>query len=138
MKTIIIGAKTKLLSDLFLLLNHTHWNLLPLLGPDPSSWLYNWPPQGHMGRSMLHHHYHRLWLGDIFDSQTLNSHHCLQKVTLRGVAWKSGPGVESSNLSANIGPTETYYIPNQWKLNKVFYELCRFEIAALIEWDNQV
>ena len=57
---------------------------------------------------------------------------------LRGDAIKSGPGVKSSNFSANIGPTETYYIPNQWKLNKAFAELCRFEIAALIEWDNQV
>ena len=53
--------------------------------------------------------------------------------TLRGVRKKSGPGVKSSNFSANIGPTETYYIPNQWKLNKAFAELCRFEIAALIE-----
>ena len=52
---------------------------------------------------------------------------------LRGVRKKSGPGVKSSNFSANIGPTETYYIPNQWKLNKAFAELCRFEIAALIE-----
>ena len=52
---------------------------------------------------------------------------------LRGVTWKSGPGVKSSNFSANIGPTETYYIPNQWKLNKDFAELCRFEITALIE-----
>ena len=52
---------------------------------------------------------------------------------IRGVTWKSGPGVKSSNFSANIGPTETYYTPNQWKLNKVFAELCRFEIAALIE-----
>ena len=51
----------------------------------------------------------------------------------KGGTKKSGPGVKSSNFSANIGPTETYYIPNQWKLNKVFYELCRFEIAALIE-----
>ena len=54
-------------------------------------------------------------------------------VVLRGVRKKSGPGVKSSNFSANIGPTETYYIPNQWKLNKAFAELCRFEIAALIE-----
>ena len=54
--------------------------------------------------------------------------HCL-----RGVTWKSGPGIKSSNFSANIRPTETYYIPNQCKLSKVFYELCRFEIAALIE-----
>ena len=52
---------------------------------------------------------------------------------VRGVTWKSGPGVKSSNFSANIRPTETYYIPNQWKLIKVFAELCRFEIAALIE-----
>ena len=52
--------------------------------------------------------------------------------TNKGRSKKSGPGVNSSNLSANIGPTETYYIPNQWKLDKVFYELCRFEIAALI------
>ena len=52
---------------------------------------------------------------------------------IRGVTWKSGPGVKSSIFSANIGPTETYYIPNQWKLNKAFAELCRFEIAALIE-----
>ena len=52
---------------------------------------------------------------------------------VRGVRKKSGPGVKSSNFSANIGPTETYYIPNQWKLNKAFAELCRFEIAALIE-----
>ena len=56
----------------------------------------------------------------------------------KGGTKKSGPGVKSSNFSANIGPTETYYIPNQWKLNKAFAELCRFEIAALIEWDNQV
>ena len=52
---------------------------------------------------------------------------------IRGVTWKSGPGVKSSNFSANIRPTETYYIPNQWKLIKVFDELCRFKITALIE-----
>ena len=51
----------------------------------------------------------------------------------KGGTKKSGPSVKSSNLSANIGPTETYYIQNQWKLNKAFAELCRFEIAALIE-----
>ena len=50
-----------------------------------------------------------------------------------GVAWKSGLGVKSSNFSANIRPTETYYIANQWKLIKVFDELCRFKITALIE-----
>ena len=54
-------------------------------------------------------------------------------LTLRGDAIKSGPGVKSSNFSANIVPTDTYSIPNQWKLNKAFAELCRFEIAALIE-----
>ena len=52
---------------------------------------------------------------------------------IRGVTWKSGPGVKSSIFSANIRPTETYYIPNQWKLIKVFDELCRFKITALIE-----
>jgi len=52
---------------------------------------------------------------------------------LRGVTWKSGPGIKSSIFSANIRPTETYYIPNQWKLIKVFDELCRFKITALIE-----
>ena len=52
---------------------------------------------------------------------------------IKGKHKKSGPGVKSSNFSANIGPTETYYIPNQWKLSKVFDELCRFEIAAMYE-----
>ena len=54
-------------------------------------------------------------------------------IYIRGGIWKSGPGVKSSNFSANIRPTETYYIPNQWKLIKVFDELCRFKITALIE-----
>ena len=54
-------------------------------------------------------------------------------IPIRGVTWKSGPGVKSSIFSANIRPTETYYIPNQWKLIKVFDELCRFKITALIE-----
>ena len=54
-------------------------------------------------------------------------------LVIRGVRKKSGPGVKSSNFSANIGPTETYYVPNQRKLNKAFAELCRFKIAALIE-----
>ena len=31
----------------------------------------------------------------------------------KGGTKKSGPGVKSSNFSANIGPTETYYIPNE-------------------------
>ena len=52
---------------------------------------------------------------------------------IRGVRKKSGPGVKSSNFSANIRPTETFYKPNLWKLIKVFYELCRFKITALIE-----
>ena len=37
---------------------------------------------------------------------------------IRGVRKKSGPGVKSSIFSANIGPTEAYYIPNQWTLKK--------------------
>ena len=41
----------------------------------------------------------------------------------KGGTKKSGPGVKSSNFSANFGPTETYYIPNQWRLNKAFAEL---------------
>ena len=52
---------------------------------------------------------------------------------LRGVRKKSGPSVKRSNFSAYLGPTETYYIPNQWKFNKAFAELCRFEIAALFD-----
>ena len=59
--------------------------------------------------------------------------HAQNAIKPKGEVKKSGPGVKSSNLSANIGPTETYYIPNQWKLNENFAELCRFEIAALIE-----
>ena len=61
------------------------------------------------------------------------SHAIHKRGEIRGVRKKSGPGVKSSNFSANIGPAETYYIPNKWKLNKAFAELCRFEIAALIE-----
>ena len=38
------------------------------------------------------------------------------------------------NISADIEPTETYYIPKQWKLSKDFAELCGFEIATLIGW----
>ena len=36
-------------------------------------------------------------------------------------------------VSANISPTKTYYIPNQWKFNEDFAALYRFEIAALIK-----
>ena len=52
---------------------------------------------------------------------------------IRGVRKKSGPSVKSSNFYANIGPTETNYIPNQWKLNKDFAELRTFDVASLIE-----
>ena len=52
---------------------------------------------------------------------------------VRGVRKKGGQGVKNSIFSVNIEPTETYYIPNQWELNKAFAELCRFETAALIE-----
>ena len=45
---------------------------------------------------------------------------------------KKWTGRSNTKFSVNIGPTETYYIPNQWKLNENFAELCRFEIAALI------
>ena len=54
-------------------------------------------------------------------------------VHIKGGTKKSGPSVKSSNFSANIRPTDTYYISNQWKLIKVFGELCRFKITALIE-----
>ena len=47
-------------------------------------------------------------------------------------------GRSNTKFSVNIGPTETYYIPNQWKLNENLAELCRLEIAALIGWDNLV
>ena len=55
-----------------------------------------------------------------------------QEHHLRGYAIKSGLGRSNSEFSVNIGPTETYYLPNQWKLNETFAELCRLEIAALI------
>ena len=42
---------------------------------------------------------------------------------LRGVTKSSGPGVKKANVFANIGPTATYYVLNQWKLNKSFAEL---------------
>ena len=51
----------------------------------------------------------------------------------KGGCNKKWTGRSNTKFSVNVGPTETYYIPNQWKLNKVFAELCRFEIAALIE-----
>ena len=38
----------------------------------------------------------------------------------------------NTKFSAISGPTETYYIPNEWKLNADFNEHCRYEIAALI------
>ena len=54
-------------------------------------------------------------------------------IVIKGGIKKSGPSVRSSIFSANIVPTETYCISNQWKFNKVFDELCRFDIAAVIE-----
>ena len=53
-------------------------------------------------------------------------------IVIKGGIKKSGPSVRSSIFSANIVPTETYYISNQWKFNKVFDELLRFETVALI------
>ena len=41
-------------------------------------------------------------------------------------------------FNANIRPTETYYIPNQWKFYEDFGELYRLKIASLIEADNSV
>ena len=52
--------------------------------------------------------------------------------SFKGVCNKKWTGRLNIELSVNIGPTETYYIPNQWNLNENFAELCRFEIAALI------
>ena len=57
---------------------------------------------------------------------------------LRGVTKSSGPGVKKANVFANIGPTATYYVLNQWKLNKSFAELSKFEMAALMKGDNSV
>ena len=45
---------------------------------------------------------------------------------------KKWTGRPNTKFSVNIGPTETYYLPNQWKLNDNFAKLSRFEIAALI------
>ena len=53
-------------------------------------------------------------------------------VVYKGGCNKKWTGRSNTKFSVNIGPTETYYIPNQWKLNENFAELCRFEIAALI------
>ena len=45
---------------------------------------------------------------------------------------KKWTGRPNTKFSVNIGPTETCYLPNQWKLNDNFAKLRRFEIAALI------
>ena len=52
---------------------------------------------------------------------------------VRGGENKSGLSCLNSSYSANSRPIKMYYIPNQWKFNEDFAELCRFEIAALIE-----
>ena len=57
---------------------------------------------------------------------------------IKEVCKKKWTGHSNTKFSVNIGPTETYYIANQWKLNENFAELCRFEIAALIGQDNLV
>ena len=51
---------------------------------------------------------------------------------------KKWTGRSNIKFSVNIGLTETYYIPNQWKLNENLAELCRLEIAALIGRDHLV
>ena len=55
-----------------------------------------------------------------------------RRVYAQGVCNKKWTGRSNIKFSVNIGPTETYYIPNQWKLNENLAELCRLEIAALI------
>ena len=50
----------------------------------------------------------------------------------KGVCNKKWTWRSNTKFSVNIGPTETYCIPNEWKLNDNFAELCRFEIAAMI------
>ena len=56
----------------------------------------------------------------------------------KGGCNKKWTGRSNTKFSDNIGPTETYYIPNHRKLNENFAELHRFEIAALIVLDNLV
>ena len=51
---------------------------------------------------------------------------------VKGVCNKKWTGRSNTKFSVNIGPAETYYIPNQWKLNENLAELCILEIAALI------
>ena len=82
-------------------------------------WFVNFTPEGACGRSNL------------FKTVVLG------KCKNKGGCNKKWTGRSNTRFSVNIGPTETYYIPNQWKLNKVLAELCRIEIAALIESDNQ-
>ena len=43
---------------------------------------------------------------------------------------KKWTGRSNTKFSVSIRPTETFYIPNQWKLNENLAELCRLEIAA--------
>ena len=45
---------------------------------------------------------------------------------------KKWTGRPNTKFSVNIGPTETNYVPTQWKLDENLAELCRLEIAALI------
>ena len=53
-------------------------------------------------------------------------------LSTKGVCNKKWTGRSNIKFSVNIGLTETYYIPNQWKLNENLAELCILEIAALI------
>ena len=53
---------------------------------------------------------------------------------VRGVRKKVDPVLKAQIFRPMLGLLRpTYYVPHQWKLNKAFAELCRFEIAALIE-----
>ena len=57
-------------------------------------------------------------------------------IAFKGGTEKSGLLCSNPYNSSTRRPTLTCYIPNQWKFNKDFTELYRFEIAALIEEDN--
>ena len=69
------------------------------------------------------------YISDMIDSQNFID----TGDAVRGEENKSGLSRLNSSYSANSRPIYMYYIPNQWKFNEDFAELCRFEIAALIE-----
>ena len=56
----------------------------------------------------------------------------------KGEAIKKQTALLNGKFKANIRPTETYHIPNQWKFNEDLAELYKFHVAALIEEDYSV